>query len=218
MIQIDVRVPKTQELRLLRLLDPKTMAKAEAQAVERTAKNVQTEALEAVSDEMGIPVAKLRKRGRGVSGRGSFGAISKGKKATPRRLSTTVTGYGRPFNVSRYGGEAIYAGASTTLSGRKRRRQKGARVVATRHKAWGEERVLPGTWMLQNGAIMVRSGKSFRGVFGPGVAQEMERPPVMRRLEKLATERFLHHFREAAKFLFSDAGARARSGVRGARR
>ena len=217
-VQVKVEFPPGQEVRLLRLLDPKTLAKAEAQAVDRTARNVQQEALEAVSDEMGIPVKKLRKRGRGVSGRGSFGTVSKGRKPTARRLSTTVTGYGWPFNVSRWDAQPIYSGESSTLSGRRRRAKGRRRVVAVRHRAYGREQVVAGTWLLGNGAVVVMSGESFRGVWGPGVGQQMEKPHVMRRLERVAQERFLYHFREAARFLFSAAGARARSGVRGARR
>ena len=96
MISLNVRIP--QGARGLRLLDAKAVRTAEFIALNRTAANVQKLSLKLVAEEMGITVAKLRKRGRRVTGR-AFGAVSKGKRATPRRLLVKVTGYGRPFNV-----------------------------------------------------------------------------------------------------------------------
>ena len=216
MIELDVRIDRRDEARALRWLDPGRVAWAESQAVNRTAANVQTKALELVGEAMGISVSKLRKRGRGATARGKFGAVSRGRAARPKRLITAVTGYGRPFNVTRWGGQEIRAGASVSLKGRKRR-GKG-RVVGTTHRAYGREQTALRTWMLPSGAIVVRDGDSFRGVYGPGVAQQMETPEIMGALEREALKRFGEHFRDAVRFAFSPAGDRAVSGIRGSQR
>lgn len=218
MIDIRVQFPKDEALRLLNLLDPKAMAFAESQAVNRTAKNVQSFGLELIAKKMGISKAKLRKRGRGVSATGNtFGTVSQGRRSTRRTLSTTVTGYGRPFNAGRWDGQEIRSGASTSAGGKRKRRGKGT-VLGTQHRAYGRPQVAPRTWMLRNGAIVVRDGNSFRGVFGPGVAQQMGHRDVMGPLQKHAQERFLFHFKEAVEFAFSAQGKRAVRGIRGSRR
>jgi hypothetical protein len=207
----------------LRLLDPAAMLASEAQALNRTRNNLQTAAIELVADEMGIPKAKLAKRGRRVSvalsksgsKAGKFGAVSKGRNATRRRLETSVRAFGRPFNVGRWDGQEVREGASTSLSGRKRK-GKG-RAVGTTHSAYGRRQFAPGTWRLKNGAIVKRHGKSFRGVYGPGVAQVMEYPHIRRKLDALALKQFDRHFSAAVAFRFSSAG-QALSGGRSSRR
>lgn len=199
----DIRVTPERGTRLDRLIDPKAVAWAEAQALNRTAGNVQTVGLTEVSKAMGVPVTKLRKRGRAKAPKrpsGKFGAVTKGRKASRRRLETSVIGRGRPFNAGRWNG------ADVVVAGR---------TVATMHEAYGRKQIAKRTWRLKNGAIVKRKGASFEGVFGPGVAQMMERASVVRRMEREAVERFEHHFSQAIDFAFaSGVAGRGRSSRR----
>lgn len=212
MISLDIKFP--QGARGLRLLDAKAVNFAEYTALNRTANNVQKKALELVSKDMGIPVSKLRKRGRSVTAGAKFGTVSKGRRASRRRLETTVTGYGRPFNAGRWGGEEVRAGASVSLGGRRRKRRGGGVVLGTTHSAYGRNQFAKNTWMLNNGAIVKRKGKSFEGVFGPGVGQVMEKRDNIRKLQREAILRFNNHFGVALRFAFSPT-ARTRGAVRG---
>lgn len=196
---ITIKIPPHQQAALLRALDPKRVAAAEAQALNRTRNNTQTTGLKAVAREMGVKVSQLRKRGRpkdrslATSARkaGKFGAVTKGRNATRRRLETSIVGRGRPFNANRWDG------ADVTVAGR---------TVATMHSAYGRRQIAKRTWRLKNGAIVHRKGNSFEGVFGPGVGQMMERKRVLRLMERTVLERFPQHFKSAVEFLFSPAG------------
>ena len=79
--------------------------------------------------------------------------------------------------------------------------------------AYGREQFARNTWMLKNGAIVKRKGRSFEGVYGPGVAQVMEKRPILRKLEREAVVRFNNHFGVALQFAFSPS-ARTRGAVR----
>lgn len=172
------------------IISPKAVAWAEAQALNRTRNNAQTEGLKLVSRAMGISSTDLRKRkgGSASRGKGKFGAVAKGRNATRRRLETSVIGQGRPFNVTRWNGQAV---------------RINNRVVATTHSAYGRRQIAKRTWMLGNGAIVTRSGASFRGVHGPGVGQMMERPKVVRAMQAKVAERFPSHFQSALTFALS---------------
>ena len=54
--------------------------------------------------------------------------------------------------------------------------------------------------MLSSGAVVVRSGNSFRSVFGSGVGQMMERKDIVRAMQAEATQRFPGHFNSALQF------------------
>ena len=225
MIDIKLEFPPGAQIKFLRLLDPAVMAGAEAQALNRTRDNVRTLAIKLVAKEMGITTAKLKKRGRDVQvslrdsakKSGKFGAVALGKDATKRTLSTSVRGFGRPFNVSRWGGELVLPGASVSISrtGKRRKRKGKGRPLGTVHSAYGRQQFAPNTWMLKNKAIMVRDGASFRGVYGPGVTQVMEYPNIRRILERLAVKKWDQHFKSAVEFAFT---ARGPVGARGSRR
>ena len=212
---IDIRV-KTPDIRSLRFLDGKGVLFAEAQALNRTASNVHKKGVQLVARELGVPAKDIFKRGRKLKSSTKFGTVSKGKKALPRRLEVGVTGYGRPFNVGRWKGAEIRAGASVGISkSGKRRNQKGTRVVVgVTHSAYGRDQFTPKAWMLNNGAVVVRKGKSFRGVWGPGIAQIMEKPKVEAKLRKKAIEKFDKHFASSLKFVFSGQ-ARSTGALRG---
>lgn len=184
MIDIRATIPN---LRTLRALNGRAVVFAEVQALNRTRNNVQSEGVKAVADAMGIKPSKLRKRGSGTKGN-AFGAMAKGRNANRRRLETSVIGRGRPFNVSRW------------LVGELK---QGARVWAVTHDAYGRQQTATNVWRLKNGAVVVQSGNSFRGVFGPGVTQMMERKDIAKELEQVAIEQFPRHFKAAIEFAFS---------------
>ena len=193
MIEIKFEIPQRQ---LLQALNPKALEFAEAEALNRTRNNVQTVGLKQIARAMGVKQSQLRKRGKPKdrsiqqSGRkaGKFGAVVKERDATRRRLETGVTGRGRPFNVGRWDGKPVTV---------------GGRTVATEHGAYGRRQIAKRTWQLKNGAIVTRKGNSFRGVWGPGVRQMMERRDVLRMMEREALERFPGHFRSVVRFAFS---------------
>ena len=206
MLEVRVKFPREQFVKALRALDPRTVAWAEAQALNRTGANVQQAGLKEVSKYMGISETRLAKRGRKTDFRGSskFGAFNPTKKATPKSARLTLSARGRPFNVRRFGGKAIHAGARTSL---KQRKTKGkGRILAVQHQAWGRDQVALGVWQLRNGAFVVKKGETFRGVFGPGVTNVIQRRPIMTKLEQVAATRFTHHFNKAIEFAFSRAG------------
>lgn len=180
MIRLDVRVPR---LRRLALVDPKVLRFAEAQALNRTAANVQKVGLKRVSRAMGIKVSDLRKRGKKAGKK--FGAVARGRQATRRRLFTSVVGSGRPFNVRRWGAQPV---------------RVAGRTVAVQHSAYGRPQIAKRAWQLNSGAVVVRSGNSFRSVFGPGVGQMMERKDILRAMQLEATTRFPGHFFSAVRF------------------
>lgn len=221
MIDIRLEFPPGAQIKLLRLLDPKVMAIAEAQALNRTRNNVRTLAIKLVAKEMGITTAKLKKRGRDVQvslrdsakKSGKFGTLANGRNATRRTLHTSIRGFGRPFNVGRWDAQEVRGGASTSLKGRKR---KGTgRVLGTQHSAYGRAQFAQRTWMLENGAVVKRDGDSFSGVYGPGVTQVMEYRHIRRKLEQEAVAKWDQHFRSAVDFAFT---ARGPQGARGSRR
>jgi len=221
MIDIKLEFPPGQQIRLLRILDPKAMETAEAQALNRTRNNVQTLAIKLVAKEMGITTAKLKKRGRRVEvslrdaakKSGKFGALTKGRNATRRRLHTSVRGFGRPFNVGRWNAQEVRAGESTSLKGRKRKGQ--GRSIGVTHAAYGRRQFAKQTWMLKNGAVVKAHGASFKGVYGPGVTQVMEYRHIRRKLEREAVMRWDQHFKSAVQFAFASRGP---MGPRGGRR
>ena len=187
---IDLRI-RSPDLARLRRLDNRRVEFAEAQALNRTATNVRRYGLRQIADEMGVKISQLRKRGRSRPSRrerSKFGSVAKGRRATRRRLETAVIGSGRPFNVSRWTTQPI---------------KVGNRVVAVRHDAYGRAQTAEGTWLLNNGAVVVRSGNSFRGVFGPGVGQMMERRNVVLGMQREAARRFPGHLASALRFVFS---------------
>jgi len=192
-ITLKVELPKGEQAKLLRLLSPKRFEEAEAQALNRTANNVQKFGLELVSSYMGIPKSKLNRRGRSVSATktgGKFGAISKGRRASRKRLATDVLGVGRPFNVTRFNATVV----------RSNKRQTGVT-----HRAWGVTRTLEKVWMLVNKPgrpVVVREGKSFRGVYGPGVGQVLDITRHRRLMERHAQERFEFHMVSRLRYKF----------------
>jgi len=210
-IDVKIQFDKHQQRRLLELLDAKAMAFAEAQALNRTRANVQELALRLVSDDMGIPVSRLKKRGRDVRDSnkksGKLGAISPGRRASARRLITSLRGFGRPFNVSRWDGAVIREGSAVSLKTGRTKKGKG-RAIGTTHKAYGRRQFARDTWMIKSGAIVKRDGSSFEGVYGPGVTQVMEKPVIVRKLSRFAQKRFDHHFKQAVEFAFSSTGQR----------
>ncbi len=214
MIDIKLEFPPGQQIRLLRILDPKAMETAEAQALNRTRNNVQTLAIKLVAKEMGVTTAKLKKRGRDVQVNlrdsakksGKFGALTKGRNATRRRLHTSVRGFGRPFNVGRWDAQEVRLPGVAGGKGR---------ALGVTHRAYGRRQFAKKTWMLENGAVVKRKGRSFQGVFGPGVTQVMEYPHIRRKLERKAIDKWNQHFKSAVQFAFTSRGP---MGPRGGRR
>ena len=64
-------------------------------------------------------------------------------------------------------------------------------------------------------AVVKRKGRSFQGVFGPGVTQVMEYPHIRRKLESKAIDKWNQHFKSAVLFAFTSRGP---MGPRGGRR
>ena len=179
MIEIRVRA----DVASLRFLDGRAVQFAEAQAINRTAGNVQKEAVSVVAEKMGVPRSRIYKRGKRAKGANKFGTVSRGRRANARRLETTITGYGRPFNVSRWNAHKVAGGV--------------------KHAAYGREQIAPGTWKIPSGAVVVRKGQSFRGVWGPGIGQVMEETSTTLHLTRFAQAKFDGHFDSALKFAFS---------------
>jgi len=180
-----------------RALSPDRMLIAESQALNRTRANVNKLAVKIAAQKLGVKPAKIAKRARAQTRGGKFGAVGPGEEATRTRLETSIIGRGRPFNVGRWRAKVVRAGASQSLSGRNRR---GTGVVlGVTHSAYGREQFARSAWMLNNGAVVKRRGQSFTGVFGPGVAQQLEAPDVVRRLERLTQRQFARHFASAVR-------------------
>lgn len=208
MIDVQVKLPDGEIRRLRRFLNPDKMNFAESQALNRTRANVNKLALNLVADDMGVPVSKLAKRAKvrtvsrdNNSPSGKFGGVGPGRKATRRRLTTSVIGRGRPFNVSRWKAKEVRAGASVSLKGRNKK--GGGIVLGTLHSAYGRQQFAQKAWRLNNGAVVVRKGNSFRGVWGPGVAQVMSKRALVRKLEIETQKRFDQHFTSAVRFAFN---------------
>ena len=167
--------------RMISLLDPRRYEWAVRQSINRTAGNVAKAAHAKVAKDMGISKSKLLKRRRRTSASSAkFGSVGRGKRATRRRLEAEVVGFGRPFNATRFEGKPLYGGV-------------GRRQTATYHKSYNRPQVATGTWMLTKKAgnpIVTKSGNSFRGVYGPGVAWVMEQPENLRFLQRFANRRF----------------------------
>ena len=209
MLDIRVETPRREFTALLRVLEPSRVAFAEAQACNRTAANVQKTGIELVAKRMGIPQTKLAKRGRRTDWRGrrQHGAFARGRKATRRHLQASLRGVGRPFNVTRFNAVPIYAGSSTSLKTGKQRnpgKKKGRRVIGVAHNAWGRRQTAgPNVWRLKNGAFVIPSGNTFRGMFGPGVTHVLQYPSVEKKLVQVALERYPQHFSSAIEYAFS---------------
>lgn len=208
MIDVTVKLPDGEISKLRRFLHPDKMSFAESQALNRTRANVNKLALKLVAEDMGIPLSKLAKRARARtvsrdnnSPSGKFGGVGPGRKATRRRLTTSVIGRGRPFNVARWKAKEVRSGASVSLKGRNK---KGSgTVLGTLHSAYGREQFAKKAWRLKNGAVVVRHGASFRGVYGPGVGQVMEKREIVRKLVMETQKRFDQHFTSAIRFAFA---------------
>ncbi len=196
MLSLRVEFPKGTSRRLLQLLDPGRVKWAEAEALNSTAGKVQRLGVQLVSQQMGIPPAKLAKRGRRVFGSSAdkYGTVSRGRRANRRRLFVTVHGVGRPFNVVRFKGVPI--------------RQGSRRVVGVQHQAWGRTQVAMGVWQLVNmpgRPFVIRQGRSFRGVFGPGVRHVLEYPHISGALLREAQRQFPRFFANRIEYAFSAA-------------
>ena len=205
MIDVRIETPRSTRLTFARLLDGKAIAAAEAQALNRTAANVTTFSRKRVAEEMGLAASLLAKRGRRTDWRGSrkHGAVARGRKAYRNRLSAEVRGAGRPFNISRWKNTPIYAGDSSSLKSRRRRKGKGQRVLGVTHNAWGRTQTIGGVWQLKNGAYMVRDGSTFRSVYGPGVTHVLQYKHIERAVREYANERFLRHFESAISYMLT---------------
>ena len=208
MIAISVKIPNRQKVALANLLSPKRVAWAEAQAVNRTAANTKDLGLKRVAKEMGLPVSKLAKRGRRTDWRGSskFGAFSQVKKANRSRLRAVLRGVGKPFNINRWKNTPIYEGSRSSIkTGKQTRKRTAKRVIGVTHTAWGDVTTIGNVWRLANGAYMVRDGKTFRSVYGPGVTHVLGYPHIAKLLRWYAQRRFTHHFKVALAYSQSNA-------------
>ena len=204
MITIDIKIPERQKNNALNLVDPKGMAWAEAQALNRAAANTRDFGLKLVARQMGIPRTKLAKRGRRTDWRGSarHGAFSQTKRANRRVATAVLQGFGRPFNINRWKNKPIYEGSRTSIKTRRQTRTRRAqRVIGVTHTAWGDTTTIGNVWRLSNNAYMVRSGKSFRSVYGPGVTHVLQYPRVSKSVIRFAQRRFNHHFRAAVDYV-----------------
>ena len=191
MIDIRLEIPRRAETRVLSFLNPRRVRWAEKEAVNLTTAHVARFAHRLVAEEMGISPTKLRKRGRSARPGGrAQGTVSRGRRATTRRLFSTVNGYGKPFNVTRWNAQEV---------------KEGKRVVGVTHKAWGRQQLAPRTWKLgvKGGPVVKRADGQVRGVFGPGVTHVMEYPHIMGRLKRRAQRRFGVTFIRRLRYAFS---------------
>lgn len=214
MIALRVRLPRNQ--RFLRMLDGKAVNFAEREALNGTVGVVQKTAIKAVSDETGIPVRNLRKRGRSVNPRstsGKMGAFPT-KKATRHKLAATLTGLGRPFNLSRFNAKEITAGSSSSIKTGRTRRKRG-KALGVVHEAWGRKQVAMGAFRLgkgNRGPVVVPTGSKgkskrggLRGAYGPGVTHVMRYPQVVSKIEKAAKREFPRRFASRLRYAFSSS-------------
>ena len=189
-LTLQIKFAPGDEQKLLSLLDPKRYQWAMKEALNRTAGNTAEFGLKKVAKYMGLSETQLKKRGRFTQGSGKkFGAVSRGKRATQRRLAAEVKGYGKPFNAVRWDGEA--------LGGAKR---------GVQHSAWGRHQINMKAWQLTNKPgkpLVIRDGKSFRGLFGPGVVKVLERDDIERSMAKYANRRFRGHWRSRLTYAFN---------------
>ena len=192
-LRFKLEIPQKEQVRVLRLLSPRPVAWAEAQACNRTANNVKSKALKRISEEVPIDKKDLKKRGRGTSGHG----VTRDVSANVRRLEAWVTAFGRAFNVTRF--NAV--------------QQKGKgedgrwRVVGTTHSAYNRRQYAPRAWKLhQKGVPVVHRDKAkgyIDGVFGPSPGWVMSQPHVARELEALAVKKFPQHFVSRLRYALS---------------
>ena len=189
------------------MLDGKAVAFAERESLNGTAAAVQRTARKEISDAMGVTETALRKRGRTVAARnsktGKVGALPL-KRASRRRLVASITGYGRPFNLTRFKAQEVRTGSSTGLTGRRRRGRGMALAVV--HEAWGRRQVAMGMFVLPvagKPVVVPRGAKGLRGAYGPGVTHVMEYPAIVRAMQDRATLEFPRRFRERLRYAFS---------------
>jgi len=212
MIAIRVTLPDRERTRLLRVIDPRRVRFAEREALNATAAAVQRVAIKEIAEEMGVTPAALRKRGRGVNQRATRGPVGSlpVKKASSLALHAVLTGYGRPFNLARYGAREIKGGARSSIKGRRTRKGKG-RVIGVIHSAWGRSQTAVGAWRLGKGnrgpVVVASSGAGkrggIRGAFGPGVTHVMQYPKIRKELEGAALREFGPRFNERLQYAFS---------------
>ena len=211
MLDIRVELPGPQQVKLLRLLDPKRVTFAEREALNGTARDVQKTALKAISKEMGIPRSKLAKRGRRVDRSSRTGKMGTAPvlRATNRRLISGIVGYGRPFNLVRFNAQVIRGGATSSIQ-TGRARKGGGRVIGITHEAWGRKQAAIGLWQLKKGGpIVKRTGRwtgkrgGIEGAYGPGMTHVMQYPHIERRLQRVAVRVFPGRFKKRLRYAFS---------------
>lgn len=193
MIRISAKFDATSERRIAQFTNPRRVRWAEKEAVNIAGTRTAKLAHKLVADEMGIDRAKLRKRGRQVKPRGkNHGTVSRGRAATLRKLRTTVDGYGKPFNVTRWDAKPI---------------KEGNRTVGVFHEAWGRRQFAPRTWRLNvrgNPIVKRDASKGYvNGVFGPGVTHVMEYPHIERQIVRRAQRVLRVQFVKRLRYAFS---------------
>lgn len=225
MIEMQISVPHTTERRVARWTDPARLAKAEAQALNRTVNNLQKAAQDALSEEMGIPKSRLRLRGRFVSARTRQQGALPRRHANRHYLEAVLSGYGRPFNLSRWGAKPVYGarrgsgrGSYTSLkTGRvvNPRKSKRGRVLGVQHSAWGRNQFAPRLFMLPlagrpvvkaTGNRTKRGKAQLEGAYGPGVTHVLQYTHVRLELANYTRRRLAHHMASRLQYHFGFRG------------
>lgn len=192
MLSVKVELPNREQVKLLRFLSPKRVQFAEKEALNQARNDGQRLSLRLVAKYMGIPESKLKKRGKFLGGK-KYGAVSKGRNASMRKLYTSIIYAGRPFNVKRYNANVV---------------KEGRRTIGVFHSAWGTRRFIEGAFELQKKGtpILIRSASKgyARGVYGPGVAQTWQNDDSMRKqVVRRVQRRFKVAFRGRLRYAFS---------------
>ena len=172
-MSFNIRV--THELKQLRRdlgkVRRQVLPKAMASALNRTATQVQSASIKAISRETGLKQKDVR------------GEMRR-SRAMPKRLAVTITARGRALNLIRFAARKVKKGVSAA-PWRKRRVFKGAFIAnqgRTVLKRVGEGRT------------------PLRPVWGPGIAKSFADKPVRGAADKAFRERWPVNFKAALKF------------------
>lgn len=166
----------------LRGVQREAIPRATARALNTTARQVQSQAVKALSKKTGLKQKDIRV------------AMSR-KKASWRNLLSAVIATGRAVNLIRF---------VTPAKRHSRAFLKRDGVIA---KAWGKKKLYKGTFIGNRGrTVFARKGKErlpIKAIHGPSIPREMARPVIDRLLKKTIRKKFPINFERDMKFYLS---------------
>ncbi|NQU47037.1 MAG: phage tail protein [Planctomycetes bacterium] len=158
---------KSDVRRAMRSLDakPAVIQKATMRALNKVSAQVKTQATRTLAKRMGVPAKRVR-------------ADLHIQKASPHRLSASVTGTGRSIKLIHFRARQTRPGAAAS--------------------PWGKRKKFPGTFIADmpsgHRGVFKRKSKAshpIKELYGPGVPKEMAEKAVTKALDEVVKEKFV---------------------------